>query len=123
MDDSGNTAECTQAITVAAPSAVDLLSALIADTKSMPLPRGIRNALLAKLQNAQCQLLAGQTRPAENLLRAFIQQVRALRGKQLNPATADALVARAKAVLDAIPSPTPPRKGRDSRIDSPHCRP
>ena len=54
---------------------------------------GVANSLRAKLANARASLAAGDGNGARGLLGAFLNDVRAQRGKQIDAAVADDLMA------------------------------
>lgn len=78
------------------------LAELIADVDVLGLMRGIENSLVKKLEGAIKNLEKGNVAGASGKLRAFINQVRAQRGKKIDAADADALIAAAKAILAAL---------------------
>lgn len=63
---------------------------------------GVRDALLAKLAQAESALAAGKTKVAEKTLEAFIGQVNAQTGKSIDAAAAALLIADAKAVIASL---------------------
>jgi hypothetical protein len=68
----------------------------------LDLPGGVRNALMSKLRNSQARLEAGDRAAARNLLRVFIQQIRANPGGRLTADQVDSLVAIAKTAIAGI---------------------
>ena len=60
--------------------------------QSLRLPHGIENSLVRKAENAFAELNAGNTEEAINILRAFINQVEAQRGKKISEEDADMLI-------------------------------
>jgi hypothetical protein len=75
---------------------------LIADVEAAGLPDGLENSLTKKLSNAQGSLARGQIKAAIGKIQAFINQVRAQRGKKIDEADADAWIADAEAIIDAL---------------------
>ena len=66
------------------------------------LPRGVQNSLDSKLQAAIDSFNRGRTNAAVNQLNAFINSVKAQRGKQIDAALADALSACALRIINAV---------------------
>ena len=86
------------AFTVRVMGAVELLDALILATRGI----GPGTSLQSKVQNARVATAAGKTGAACAMLRAFLSEVAAQRGKKLSPATANdlgAAVSRIRAAL------------------------
>jgi hypothetical protein len=75
---------------------------LIADVEAAGLPQGLENSLTRKLSNAQGSLARGQTEAAIGQIQAFINEVEAQRGKKIDEADADAWIADAEAIIDAL---------------------
>lgn len=99
-DECANETPCDQPIHVRGPrDAIEDLSIVLA---GLDLPRGIHNSLASKLRNAVNSVCRGNATPAGNQLEAFVNEVLAQRGKAINPADADALIAAALAIVDAI---------------------
>lgn len=78
------------------------MSTVIFMVNDFDLKAGLTNALQAKLANALNSFHKGKAKAAIGNLVAFINQVEAKRRKDLDDAEADALVAGAKAMIDAI---------------------
>ncbi len=78
------------------------LAVLIADVDALALPQGIRDALVALLESAINQLEQGNVEAAIGPLGAFMNLVEAQRGKQIDEADADALIAGAEAIIAAL---------------------
>jgi len=68
----------------------------------LDLPMGLGNSLAAKLRNAVRSVCRNNPIPAVNQLEAFVNQVLAQRGKKIDPADANVLMASALAIIDAI---------------------
>ena len=66
------------------------------------LPRGTENSLTSSLDAAISSLDSGNDETAVNQLNAFINKVEAQRGKKISGEDADALIAFAQAIIDAI---------------------
>jgi hypothetical protein len=66
------------------------------------LPKGLENAFLATLGNAQRSTDEGRTGVAVNQLQAFINKVEAQRGKVVTNAVADALIASAGNIVASM---------------------
>jgi hypothetical protein len=91
----------------------ELLDALIAQVEGANIPAGVKNSLLAKLDNAKKKkeqglerLEAGNTtvamnmfNAAANMLGAFINEVQAQRGKKIAVGDADSLIAQAQDII------------------------
>lgn len=75
---------------------------LIAEVTGAGLPQGTERSLLAKLDNAQRKVDAGQIAVACNGLDAYLNEVRAQNGKKLETAYAEDLIVTAMAVQDAL---------------------
>lgn len=71
----------------------------------LDLPAGVVNSLQSKLQSALDALTAGDTATACASLGAFVNEVRAQRGKKIPAATADALIADVVAIMSALGCP------------------
>ena len=82
-DPPGNTASATQTITVRASEA-----SLCALTRHLSTKEGIASSLCAKLENAASARERGRLKAAENILKSYIHEVEAQRGKAI--ATEDA---------------------------------
>jgi len=76
---------------------------LINKVDGLGLPKGIEQALLAKLDTAEKKIIQEQYTPARNTLNAFINQVNAQRGKTLTSAQANDLIATAQRIITSIP--------------------
>lgn len=63
---------------------------------------GVRTALLSKLSAARTKIETGQTKTAENLLKAFLNQVSAQSGKHITPEVADILIKSAEYILSQL---------------------
>lgn len=69
---------------------------------TLDIHHGTENSLLAKLNAARAALDAGDTEAAIGSLQAFINHVKAQRGKKIDPEEADDLIAAAEAIIDAL---------------------
>jgi hypothetical protein len=79
---------------------------LIDDVEDLNLPQGTERSLLAKLGSAQRALDRGNETAATGKLTAFINQTEALkRTGRLDPASANQLIAEARAIIRDINSP------------------
>lgn len=99
-DADGNIASCQ--FTVHVNGALEQVCNLIGYVRELPIHRGIKVSLLAKLIVAHHALNRGHERVACLALQAFLQEVRALRDKKLTPAQADHLIADAARVRAVI---------------------
>jgi hypothetical protein len=66
------------------------------------LPQGTQNSLDSKLQAALASFTQGDTTAAKNQLGAFINQVSAQRGTKIDAGLADALIAYAQRIINAV---------------------
>jgi hypothetical protein len=87
---------------IAAPPPPPTIADLIAEVTGAGLPHGTERSLLAKLENAQRKVDAGQIAVACNGLGAYLNEVRAQNGKKLEAAYAQDLIDTARAVQDAL---------------------
>lgn len=110
-DDNDGVPDTSDACPVQAPAlgldadsdgCTDTIAGLRTIVQSLPLSSNVKNGLLAKLDQAQKALDAEKIHVAENVLRAFINQVNGQRGKSLTNAQADLLVAYATNVIEII---------------------
>ncbi|MBI2089680.1 MAG: tandem-95 repeat protein [Deltaproteobacteria bacterium] len=77
------------------------IDALIARVSTLGLNPGVTNSLTSKLEAAKHSLARGQIKAAANQLGAFINELEALkRSGRLDPATADSLLALARAIMN-----------------------
>lgn len=88
--------------TTAAPTLDDLADLV----RAAHLHHGIENALLAKIRAAGHALDDGDERDARGSLGAFLNHVRAQRGKKISHADADAFSEMARAILDGMSDAT-----------------
>jgi type VI protein secretion system component Hcp len=77
-------------------------SNVLAQIKAASIPAGIGNSLSSQLQAAIDSFNRGKASTAVNQLWAFIQHVNAQRGKQLDAALADLLIAAAQRIINAV---------------------
>lgn len=75
---------------------------LIGTIKTWNLPKGTENSLTSKLQNAIQSLDNGQQNAAISKLNAFINEVKAQRGKKLTSTQSDTLTSEAQRIIDII---------------------
>ena len=103
VDAVGNTsppASVTFTIIVTAESMIDDVTQLQA---SGAIASAQVSSLLAKLNNAKTKQKAGDCRPAANMYGAFMNEVRAQRGKGIEPIAADVLLADADYLIHHCP--------------------
>lgn len=84
--------------------AADGIRDLISYVKAMGLKHGIENSLTSKLENAIKSIEKGQNTAAVGMLRAFMNQVEALKGKKMAVEQANYLVEQAQAIMDMLRS-------------------
>ena len=84
------------------PDPAKLILALIEQVKGLNLPHGIENSLVSKLDAALQEVNKKNNTAAVNVLNAFINHVRAQRGKAIPAAGADALVASATKIIELL---------------------
>ena len=77
---------------------------LISEIEDLNLPAGTENSLTSKLNNALTKLEQGNPNAAINQLNGFINQVNAQAGKKISQSDADALIAQAQAIINAVES-------------------
>lgn len=87
---------------IAAPPPPPRIADLVAEVTGAGLAHGIERSLLAKLENAQRKVDAGQIAVACNGLGAYLNEVRAQNGKKLGAAYAQDLIVTAMRVQDAL---------------------
>ena len=75
---------------------------LVAQVNGAGLPQGTQNSLNSQLQAAIDSFNRGQTTAGVNQLSAFINHVSAQSGKQIDAALADALIAYAQRIINAV---------------------
>ena len=75
---------------------------LVDDVEDLNLPFGTENSLVRQLENALAVLETGNEKAARYLLRAFINHVEDLRGRQLTAEQADELIAAAQRIIENI---------------------
>ncbi len=92
----------TDQVTVTMILIEDAYDELLADIAALDIAKGLKNALSSKVKNSKKYFQQGNTVEAINLLNSFINQVNAQRGKELTNAQADALIAQAQALIEAI---------------------
>ncbi|MCB9343537.1 MAG: T9SS type A sorting domain-containing protein [Lewinellaceae bacterium] len=83
-------------------SVCDALDGMINEVNNSGIPNGLKNALTTKLNNARTKYENGQFNVAINQLNAFINQVTAQSGNNIPVDQADAWIANAQAIIDAI---------------------
>ena len=99
-DDDGAIDTDISIVTVQTPQ--DAVRGLISSVKDLNLPKGTENSLLSKLENTIKSLDKGQDKVAVNKLNAFINKVKAQRGKKITDEDADNLTAAAQWIIDNI---------------------
>jgi hypothetical protein len=87
-------------LTVLSPS--EATSQLNERVAASGLDKGTRNSLNSKLQAAAASFNAGKAKTGANQLAAFINHVSAQRGKKIDAALADALIADARRIINAV---------------------
>lgn len=85
-------------------SVCDAIDGLIGTVENLGLPNGLENALVSKLEGALSKFESGNNNAAVGKLNAFINQINAQSGKKIETEDADALIATAQAIIDAINS-------------------
>ena len=83
-------------------SICDAIQGSIDDVLALNLPNGLANSLLSKLNNAISNFQDGNNNATIGKLNAFINQVQAQSGSQINPVDADQLIDNAEAIINAI---------------------
>jgi M6 family metalloprotease-like protein len=94
----GKHAPASITVAVRVPTAAERVEDLLEDVMEADLPNGIEQSLSVKLERAHAKLEAGKTAPACNTLRAFINQVTALRGHKIPAATANRFIDDAESI-------------------------
>lgn len=84
-------------------SAGGQIGGLIGDVQALGLPKGTQTSLLAKLDDAQAALKAGNTAAACSDLASFIHETSAQSGKKIAASDASALIAKAQQIEASIP--------------------
>lgn len=82
--------------------ASDAIEDLIDDIEDMDIQNGIKNSLLAKLNNALNKVEQGKYNAAMNLLNSFMNEVEAQRGVHLTDEEADYLIEAAEEIIEMI---------------------
>jgi len=91
----------------------ELLEALMAEVEAADIPNGVKNSLLAKLQNAEKKKHQGLAKledgkpkvamnmfnAAANMVAAFVNEVEAQRGKKIGEPDADSFIAQAEDII------------------------
>lgn len=112
----GKHAPASITVDVRVPTAAERVEALDEDVSDAGLPSGTEQSLHAKLEGAHAQLEDGNDAAGCNALRAFINEVRALREDKIPAATADELIADAESIRRQIGcDPAPDRLLRCAR--------
>jgi len=78
------------------------VTSLIFTIEDMKLERGIENSLVSKLENTLRSLSNGRENAAINQLRAFMNQVKGVRGIKLTNEQTDVLIELAQEVINII---------------------
>jgi hypothetical protein len=105
------------------PDPIELLDMLADDVIDLNLRRGIENSLLAKIDTAIAKLEDGNAKndkAAVRILRAFINAVKAQKGKKIS-ANADDLIEAAQQIIDMLIGEEVELEGAD-RIRTPNRR-
>jgi Leucine-rich repeat (LRR) protein len=100
MDNAGSSGTGTATITVQTPA--EAISSLREQVAELELQKGIGNAFTVKLDQAIAALNSGDRDGARDVLNAFINQMKALKGKKVAAGDADALIAMAQKIIDSI---------------------
>lgn len=95
-------AESSDDIIVTVISHDEAVTELISYIDEIDLPNGLTNSLSSKLLNVLQSLNISKINTAINQLNAFINQVKAQRGKQISAGDADALITYTKRIIDAL---------------------
>jgi hypothetical protein len=77
-------------------------TSLLTHVDGAGLPQGTQSSLDSKLQSAISSFNGGATRAGVNQLGAFINEVKAQKGKKIDAALADALIAHAERIINAV---------------------
>jgi hypothetical protein len=101
-DDGGQGSDNLTVIIYQNKTVEDLIDELILTVENLNLSKGFENALLAKLKNAQKCYDYGNLNAAINILKAFIHNVEAQRGKKIHEAEADELIDFVKVIINRI---------------------
>jgi hypothetical protein len=80
------------------PTIADMISTL----QALSLPAGLTQSLVAKLQNAQATLTAGDLSATCGRLTSFANELAARSGKAIAAASADALIAEEQTISDSL---------------------
>jgi hypothetical protein len=99
-DGTGNNAGAAYVYSL--PSATPTLADLAGAVTGLDLPKGLENALTAKVDTATAALERGQDNAAVNNLEAFINQVEAQSGKKIDEADAQILIDLANRIIADI---------------------
>ena len=99
-DSAGSSGTDTATITVQTPA--EATADLSEQVVELGLPKGIGNAFTVKLDQAIAALNSGDRDGARDVLNAFINQMKALKGKKVAAEDADALIAMAQKIIDSI---------------------
>jgi hypothetical protein len=75
---------------------------LIIKVDEAGLPQGIENSLVVKLDTTHDQIMALKYTPAIQVLKAFIHEVEAQRGKAISMAQADDLIENARRIIASL---------------------
>jgi len=83
-------------------SVEDTIETLIINVEAMALPQGLETSLTSQLENALKSLEKGNDKAAINKLDAFINAVKAQRGKKLTESQAGTLIFAAENLIAVI---------------------
>lgn len=78
---------------------------LINDVETLNIQHGIENSLVVKLNAAIQEIQANNNAEAINSLQAFINEVKAQRGKKISESDADILIVAAQAIISQLTGP------------------
>jgi hypothetical protein len=101
----GKHAPATVTVPVRVPTATQRIKDLEQAVEGADLPHGVEHSLLKKLERARERLQDGKTGGACNALRAFVNQVRALRGEEIPVVAAQRFIAEAKSIRRQLDCP------------------
>jgi CSLREA domain-containing protein len=89
-------------ITAVTPQPQQLIEELIAEVKSLDLPKQLEKHLVFTLEVAEHALNHAHARRAIDKLRAFIDEVREIRGRRIHKEQVDKLIAAARQIIESI---------------------
>jgi len=89
-------------ITITVKTPIQLLQDLINNVNRLEIPKGTKQSLTSKLNNAVSSSEKGNENAAINQINAFINEVNAQRGKKIPTTQADELIRQARSIIDVI---------------------